>query len=442
VWLLPAFSHVANAAARIYYRLTIAGEKVPATGPALLVANHPNSLVDPIVVCAAAGRPVRFLAKAPLFSDPKTAWMVRAVGAIPVYRRSDDPTLMDRNRDMFRAVYAELARGAAVGIFPEGKSHSEPSLAELRTGAARIALGTLEAHGVTVPIVPVGLVFRQKDVFRSSAVAIVGAPVPWADVAGGGLSDPEAVRAVTERIGAALRQVTVNLERWEDRPLVEGAVDIWNAEWDAGTDPVSRVERLDVTARMLADLRRHPDPRWSDLAREVRAHLRRLARLGLTPASLRAATDVRTGLAWTARRFHLAMPLALAFALAGLVLFFVPYQVTGTIVNRMHLAPDTRSTWKLLLGLAIYAAWIGLLAAGAAVRWGPRGVVGMVIGAPLVGILGLRVRERWRGAWIDARRFFTLRSRAELINLLRRQQHELAERFKTLYAERVESNVT
>ena len=120
MWLVPAFSLVANAAARLYYRLTIAGERVPAAGPVLLVANHANSLIDPILVCAAARRPVRFLAKAPLFSDPKTAWMVRAVGAIPVYRRVDDPTLMRRNTDMFRAAYEVLAHGAALGIFPEG----------------------------------------------------------------------------------------------------------------------------------------------------------------------------------------------------------------------------------------------------------------------------------------------------------------------------------
>ena len=111
---------------------------------------------------AAARRPVRFLAKAPLFSDPKTAWMVRAVGAIPVYRRVDDPTLMRRNTDMFRAAYEVLAHGAALGIFPEGESHSEPAMVSLKTGAARLALGAAERHGPHSPIWPGGLVFRQK----------------------------------------------------------------------------------------------------------------------------------------------------------------------------------------------------------------------------------------------------------------------------------------
>jgi glycerol-3-phosphate O-acyltransferase/dihydroxyacetone phosphate acyltransferase len=84
MWLLPLFSVIAKLAARVYYRIRFGGAPVPATGPVLLVANHPNSLLDPTLVVASAGRPVRFMAKAPLFSDRKIGWLVRAAGAIPV----------------------------------------------------------------------------------------------------------------------------------------------------------------------------------------------------------------------------------------------------------------------------------------------------------------------------------------------------------------------
>ncbi len=147
MWLLPVFSWLARVAARIYYRVRFAGPPIPAEGPVLLVANHPNSLLDPTLVVASADRPVRFLAKAPLFTDRKIGWLMRAAGAIPVYRRSDDPSLMSRNEDSFRAVFDVLGDGAAVGIFPEGISHSEPSMSPLKTGAARIALGATERAG-------------------------------------------------------------------------------------------------------------------------------------------------------------------------------------------------------------------------------------------------------------------------------------------------------
>jgi glycerol-3-phosphate O-acyltransferase/dihydroxyacetone phosphate acyltransferase len=436
MWLVPAFSLVANAASRIYYRLTIAGERVPGAGPVLLVANHANSLIDPLLVCAAARRPVRFLAKAPLFADPKTGWMVRAVGAIPVYRRVDDPDVMDRNTDTFRAAYEVLVGGAALGIFPEGESHSEPAMVSLKTGAARIVLGTEERHGVHVPIVPVGLVFREKEVFRSPALIVVGQVVEWDDLAGCGTGDGGAVRALTERIGVGLKRVTLNLERWEDRPLVDAAVAIWEAEWGAGGDRAAHVQRLDVTTGILAALRREPGTRWDALVRDVDDHRRRLARLRLSPGWLGARTDLATGLGWAVRRYVLVMPLALTLAAAGFALFFPPYWLTGRVIARIRLDRDERSTWKLLLGAAFYGIWVLALAGVAAfVRGGVAGLATLAL-APAIGMIGLVIRERWRGAWSEARRFFLLRSRRDLVSALRIQQRALAEQLKSLYQAR------
>ncbi len=52
---------------------------------------------------------------------------------------------------------------------------------------------------------------------------------------------------------------------------------------------------------------------------------------------------------------------------------------------------------------------------------------------PVVGLAGLRIRERWRGAWSDASRFLLLRSRRRLIENLRVKQKDLAVRLKALY---------
>jgi 1-acyl-sn-glycerol-3-phosphate acyltransferase len=428
-WLLPLFPPLARAAGHVYYRLTIAGGEIPARGPVLLVANHPNSLLDPVLVQAVARRPVRFLAKAPLFTDRKVGWLVRGAGAIPVYRAADDPTQMARNEDSFRAVHAALGAGDAVGIFPEGLSHSEPGLAPLRTGAARIALGV----GRAFPIVPVGLVFRAKDVFRSEALALVGQPVAWDDLAPRGVADPGAVRELTARIDAALRRVTVNLERWEDRPLAECAVRIWEAERDVTPTPAERVGRLEVTTRILAAVRERGDADALALAAEVRAHCVRLARLRLRPGDLRADVGLGRGLTWGARRLPLVLPLAAAVGLAGFALFFPPYWLTGRVAAAFRPDPDQGATHKLLVGIVLYGLWIASLAVLAGIALAPWTAALVVAGAPVVGMGGLLVRERWRGDWRDARRFLLLRTRRALAAQLARRQHELAARLHALY---------
>lgn len=442
MWMLPLFPVLAPAAGRVYYRLTLAGERVPATGPVLLVANHPNSLLDPGLVLAAARRPVRFLAKAPLFTDRKVGWLVRAAGAIPVYRRADDPVQMEKNVDMFRAVYAALGDGAAVGIFPEGLSHSEPALAPLKTGAARIALGALALTGRTFPVVPIGLVHREKDIFRSEAQVLVGQPIPWDDLATRGAEDPDAVRALTERIAAALRKVTVNLDAWADLPLVECALEIWDAEWGADRGTPSRVARLQAITGTLAAIRADPTSRWSGLVREVGEYSQRLRRVRLSPRDLDADVRAGAGLRWSIRRAHLLTLPAVLSALAGLALFWVPYWATGRITGLMRPDHDQRSSYKLLVGIAVYAVWIVALAAaaGAMASW-IAGVASLVL-APAIGLIGLILRERWSGAWSDARRFFLLRSRRALIDALRERRRSLAAKLRARYQEAATARTT
>src|SRR4026209_19314 len=128
--------------ARVYYpHIEISGgERLPATGPLLLAANHQNSMMDPVMVGIVANRPVRFLAKAPLFEIPIFGNILHALGMMPAYRRSDDPSQTHRNLESLGQAATRLKEGEAVGIFPEGKSHDAPRLEQVKTGTARMAI--------------------------------------------------------------------------------------------------------------------------------------------------------------------------------------------------------------------------------------------------------------------------------------------------------------
>lgn len=431
MWLAPFLSHVSNAALRVYYRLHRAGGAVPRSGPVLLVANHPNSLLDPAMVALAARRPVRFLAKAPLFTDRLVGFLVRGAGSIPVYRKSDDPSQVARNEEMFRAVHQALAGGAAVGIFPEGVSHSDPSLAPLKTGAARIALGTLASHNVRVPIIPIGSVFRDKNVFRSEALVTVGQAIAWDDLAPDTGGDGHAVRELTQRIDRALRDVTVNLDRWEDAALVELAEAIYAAEFGKATDAAAWVARLRTTTETLTQLRQESEGSIP-LAKDILRHGRILQRLGVRPHDLVEDPRRPGALRWLVRRLPLGGIIPLLVLAVGTALFFVPYRLTGLVEKRARPRDDVRSTHKLLAGMIIFPLWILTVSLAVAIMVGPLTGLLALAGLPALGLFTLGLHEQWRDARAEAARYVTLRRRREMIEPLRDAQRELGVRLKAV----------
>ena len=427
MWLLPLFPRVAALATRTFYRTTITGGEIPGDGPLLLVGNHPNSLLDPLFLAAVARRPVRFLAKAPLFSNRWTAWAVQSVGAIPVYRPRDNPDLVSRNESMFRAAHEALLAHAAIGIFPEGMSHDAPSIAPLRTGAARIALGARARLGHSIPIIPVGLVLRKKEEFRSEAHVLIGEPLRWDDVEGQEDS-PQAVQELTARIDQSLRRVTLNLEQWEDAPLVAIAEEIYVAELGAAPESGTQVDRWREAARILSASRRDGDPEVAALALDIRRHAHALDLFGLHPADLRAKTDFRSVARWSARK--ITLPLELAVAAVGTVIFWTPYQLTALIAAHAPADGASRATAKLIAGAGVFPLWIALLGAIAWRLGGWAAGAATLLVLPLLALATLTLLERSSDAWGDTRRFFLLRSRA--LEELRLRQKDLAVRLSAL----------
>ena len=207
---------LAQAITHIFYRVDRSGS-VPSSGAVLLLPNHPKALLDPAIVWATAGRDIRFLAKSTLF-DGAFAPVLKAAGAIPVYRRLDQGVDASRNTETFAAVDRALADGEAICIFPEGISHSTGRLEPLRTGAARMAISA-QRHGVPVQLVAVGLNFERKTAFRSRVTILFGRPFSASGI--GDRDEAAAVRALTEQIAGEMRRLLVEADPGEDAATVQ-----------------------------------------------------------------------------------------------------------------------------------------------------------------------------------------------------------------------------
>jgi glycerol-3-phosphate O-acyltransferase / dihydroxyacetone phosphate acyltransferase len=219
-------------------------ERVPRSGPVLLCINHPNNLIDSLVVGAAVRRKVHYLATASLFRNSLVARFLLAAGAIPVYRKQDqarripgssgaprveaDGAAPDRNADTFAACAAAFERGALVAIYPEGTTHNEARVQRIKTGAARIALAWETAHPRTLAMIPVGLTFEARKSFRARVLVSFGAPLPVDSYVTAYREDPvKAVDALTSHLQDSMEAEVVNVERIDDARLLRGIEELY-----------------------------------------------------------------------------------------------------------------------------------------------------------------------------------------------------------------------
>jgi 1-acyl-sn-glycerol-3-phosphate acyltransferase len=177
------------------------GAGVPSRGPVLLCINHPNNFIDSLLVGGALERKVHYLATAALFRNSLVGRFLRACGAIPVYRRQDDPDKMDRNLDAFEACFRAFREGRLVAIYPEGTTHAEVRVQRIKTGAARLALGYEAQRPRELSVIPVGLNFDARKSFRGRVLVSFGAPVAVTPYLDAYRADPvKAVEALTDAI--------------------------------------------------------------------------------------------------------------------------------------------------------------------------------------------------------------------------------------------------
>eukprot|EP01063_Lacrimia_lanifica_P001986 TRINITY_DN1102_c0_g4_i1.p1 TRINITY_DN1102_c0_g4~~TRINITY_DN1102_c0_g4_i1.p1 ORF type:complete len:610 (+),score=238.72 TRINITY_DN1102_c0_g4_i1:69-1898(+) len=81
-------------------------------------------------------------------------------------------------KDMWKSVFDKLQDNKCLGIFPEGGSHDQTTMLDMKDGVARFAFGALENGNSRAPvIVPVGLTYYHGHRFRSRAHMEFGKPV-------------------------------------------------------------------------------------------------------------------------------------------------------------------------------------------------------------------------------------------------------------------------
>ena len=435
---------------KIFFReVQVAGaENAPPTGPLVVVANHHNSLVDPMLVLGFVPRPSRFLAKSTLWRHPAAGLLVRLARAIPVYRRSDPGVDTTKNVETFSRCHQELAAGAVIALFPEGTSHSEPALLPLKTGVARIAFGAEQAHGpLGLAILPVGLNFENPETFRSRVLVQIGAPVAVPppgerdESPAGEEARRTAVRELTARVEEGLRAVTLNYDSWRQAELLDCAAQVYSRSQSEAPRRADQADHFRLKKAFLSGFRRLRAASPSEVEPVLEAtesYDGLLRRLELEDRHVAASYPRSLVTRFVGRKLW-SLTLWRPLALVGLLLNWPPYRVVGWLTDSFDLVPNLRATWKVLLALALFPLY--WLAAALAIGWSAGAIWGAaaLALAPVAGWIALTYSESWAALRGESEAFITLKGRrAAARELARRRRRVLDEvtRLVSLHAER------
>ena len=422
---------IAAIALRWYYaEIVVQGaERAPRSGPLLIVANHPNALIDPLLVGTTLSQPVLLTAKATLFENPALSPLLNAVGVVPLRRAKDEESGVqgearaDRNAAAFGAVTAALRRGGAVLIFPEGISHDAPAIAPLRSGAARIVLQAHSEGVHGIQLLAVGLIYEEKERPNSHVLVRVGDPLildTWLAEHGG-----ESASELTRALEARLRAVTLNFATAERAVRAVRLAHILSAlamepapvaqprSLDAEADLARRIDRA---TSALADA----SPETIDAADDLSARLdtlqHELDRKGIALEDVRISVRWRNGVRFLFREGPILLLFALLFIL-GRVAHWIPIRSARAIALRTlrhDPSRDQPAMRTIIFGLVALVIWYialflvldHLVGLPGAIAW-----LLLIFSSAHALRLG---RGRLRRALRRARTFLALRSNREL----------------------------
>jgi 1-acyl-sn-glycerol-3-phosphate acyltransferase len=401
--------NTASLAVRLIYRSVevrqLEGET--ASGPQLSVSNHFGGFADALIQAYALDRVPRFIARDVIWRYPVVKQLMRFVRAIPTHKPEDKGPA--GNDQMFRSTYVALGEGDLVMIFPEGITVDDPSIARVKTGAARIALGA-RANGVTdIQIIPSGIHYDDKAALRSKVWVNVAEPLDLDASIGRYVesgdaedaSNREAVRALTADIERRLRRSAPDYTDWEEeRALTSAAAvalrSVQNAppEVDFGSES--------ELANVLAQ---RPQEAKDIVIDAVDRYTADLDAIGLNDRQIMTTHRSRRSFLWRIIWNLIVGILLLPFALIGLAINLVPFALLW-LIGRVKMDPAMAATVKPASAIVLFSiTWA--LAGWQGWTWsGIEGIAAVLLVMPLYLFALFALIERgglvwkaWRGWW-------------------------------------------
>lgn len=160
-------------------KIKISGrENIPKKGAVLFAVNHPNGLLDPLLVTTNTPRVTHYLVRAAIFKKPLVKKFLATLNLMPIYRIRDGVKELSKNTEIFNNCYEILNNQSALMIFPEGSHNRKRTIRNLSKGFTRILFGAMDKYpNLPIHIIPVGVTYQNASQYPSKVAIHYGTPI-------------------------------------------------------------------------------------------------------------------------------------------------------------------------------------------------------------------------------------------------------------------------
>jgi glycerol-3-phosphate O-acyltransferase / dihydroxyacetone phosphate acyltransferase len=262
-------------------------------------------------------------------------------------------------------VTSALRARQTVLVFPEGISHDDPMLAPLKSGAARMALQAHHEGVAGIRLLPIGLIFEEKERPGSRVLVRIGDALDL----GTWLAQHTAeTQELTETLETRLRAVTLNFASAERaaravhlaRVLVALAEDPAPVDEPASLDTEAATAlRIDAAVAALTDAPPHVTEAADALVSRLDAIERELRHRGIHLADVRISTRLPDAVTFVMREGPLALLAGVAVVL-GWATHWIPLRAARALALRSltrNSSRDQPAMRTILFGLLAVVLW-------------------------------------------------------------------------------------
>lgn len=427
-----------------FRKIIVAGKEfIPTEGPIILVANHPNTLMDPLLIATLTNQRIGFVANAGIFINKFISSILSYFHVIPIFRKQDVEAgeKLD-NKTSFAKCHEYLQNKGSLLIFPEGTSHYELKLREIKTGTARIALSYEEIKSFKggLKIVPIALDYSDAIQFRS-IVSVTVCPAIDVDSYKEFYAKDEvtAVTELTEAIRKELAAIIPQTSNKEQEKFLVQAHQFYSLYNLSNTDQEFHSDQLlelrNQVSKALRFIYANNSQLYSKMKRQLSHYYELLKNEKLSPQAIPTEEFKQSSYIIDILKFILLFPVYVI----GLVCNYLPYMLVAKIFKRLKLEIEYRAPVQMMLGMFIFPLYYALIfwAFKAKVSDDIWLLMGLLVIMPLSGYGCLFFYNRFR-RFIEQLRFdITLQTNKKKTILTLRQEIVAAmNQARTIYLEK------